>query len=89
MRKFGIYTMYDETADEYSPVFEAKNNGIAMRYFQNALSAQHVNVLQDFHCYKIAEVDKDTCEVIPLEKQEVFAPAEQESEPTAEVKEIK
>uniref|UniRef100_UPI0040571D57 phage ORF5 protein n=1 Tax=Candidatus Electrothrix sp. TaxID=2170559 RepID=UPI0040571D57 len=37
IREYGIYTIYDKVADDYAPIFEAKNESVAIRQYQGLL----------------------------------------------------
>jgi len=52
-----LYTILDTVANEYGPVFEAGNHGVAKRAFRQMLSKE-VTHPDEYSLYCIGEVDK-------------------------------
>lgn len=52
-----VYTIYDSKAEEFGPVFEAKNDSVAMRKCK--MEFKDVPVLDDYSLYCIGLVDHD------------------------------
>lgn len=79
--KMGLYTIYDEVAKQSSKVFEATNNGIAMRLFEQ--SNKENPYKEETHLMSIGTVEKDTMVITAWEPKEItpedlFADAEGE-----------
>ena len=70
--KYGIYTIYDEAADEFGPVFTAKNDAVAQRQFQQILKG--VEYPAEFGLYKVGDFDSECIEMplIGCESKEVL-----------------
>lgn len=62
--KTNMYTVFDRVAEEAGPVFEAVNDGVAIRQFRNLLkdvpSYQH----GDFRIYRIGTFDHSKMELV-------------------------
>lgn len=54
----GIYSIYDKVAQEFGPVFEAKNDDVAERNHINAIS--NVVYKDDFELYCVGSIDHET-----------------------------
>lgn len=70
--KFTVYTIFDEAADEYGPVFTAKNDAVAQRQFNQLMKT--VEYPGEFYLYKVGEFDSENYET-PLsvcEPEEVY-----------------
>jgi hypothetical protein len=52
--KMHIYTIYDELAKEYGPLFEAKNDFVALRNFRNMKIPGPA-----FKLFKLGSVDRE------------------------------
>lgn len=59
--KSGIYTIYDEAADEYGPVFTAKNDAVAQRQFNQLMKT--VEYPAEFELYKVGDFDSENYEM--------------------------
>jgi hypothetical protein len=55
---YGLYTVYDKVAEEAGPVFQAKNDGVALRNFQGILQSQHLNP-DDYKLIYLADYDSE------------------------------
>lgn len=66
MKQF-MYCILDKVACEYGPIFEAKNNNVALRSFQKVIKDQ---IVSDFDLYIVGSVDHEAgkVELLPLEK---------------------
>lgn len=63
---YRIYTVYDVVADEAGPLFNAKNDGVAMRQFLDLLNK--VVTKDDYRLYCLGEYDSvDMC-INPVDK---------------------
>lgn len=56
--KNGLYVVYDKVACESGPVFEAKNDAVAIRHF--GLCMAKCSDTTEFKLLKVAEIDHDT-----------------------------
>lgn len=54
-----IYTVFDKVAEEYGPLFEAKNNGVALRQFKRLLDTVVVENRDDYVLYSCGTFDHD------------------------------
>lgn len=59
----GLYSIKDVVADEFGPIYEAVNDGVAIRNFSKIL--QEVTYPEDFELYKVGEFDVKTGEIMP------------------------
>lgn len=59
----GLYSIKDVVAEEFGPVFEAVNNGVAIRNFSNVL--KETKYPEDYELYKLGNYDESTGEIIP------------------------
>lgn len=68
--KHGIYVIYDKVAEESGPMFEAVNNGIALRMACNTLKPLPPQLCEDYQLVKIGEYDTKSMqiEIIPPEE---------------------
>lgn len=55
-----MYTVYDETAKESGPIFQAKNDGIALRNYRTMLKEIAPEVQGDYRLYVLGEFDHST-----------------------------
>lgn len=53
-----VYVIYDRTAEESGPVFEAKNDGVALRNFQMMVKDKPFS--EDYVLLHIGEIDHGT-----------------------------
>lgn len=60
---FKLYSIKDNVAEEYGPVFIAKNDGVAARNFNALVKQEHVRV-EDYTLYCLGEFDNDKGEII-------------------------
>ena len=54
-----LYTVYDVVAEECGPIFEAKNDAIARRQFDNMLQSQRVAYPKDYELHCIGFFDRE------------------------------
>lgn len=57
--KSNIYVIYDRVAEESGPIYEAKNDGVALRKYQ-ATIVQNNMIPGDFKLLKLASIDHET-----------------------------
>lgn len=61
--KTKIYCIFDRIAQEAGPIFEAKNDGIALRmYHQVNLPGSS----EDYYLLRVGDFDHETCVLTPL-----------------------
>lgn len=53
-----IYVVYDRVAEESGPVFEAKNDGVAIRQYLHLIKTKNM-VPADFNLLHVGEIDHD------------------------------
>lgn len=53
-----LYCIFDEVAKEYGPVFEAKNDDVAIRNFNSSLT--QVAFKSDFSLFCVGSIDHET-----------------------------
>jgi len=59
--KSRLFTVYDSVAEDYGPIFEAKNEVVAVRSFKQMLqNPNNPVVIEDFLLYYLGEYDHDT-----------------------------
>lgn len=66
-----LYVIRDNVADTFGPLYEAKNDAVAIRQFKNLLERQ-VNK-EDFELYKVGKYDNEKGEVSALSKIQVYS----------------
>lgn len=55
-----IYTVFDKVADEYGPLFEAKNDKVALRQFKQLIATVVVENRDDYVLYSCGTFDHDS-----------------------------
>jgi hypothetical protein len=63
----GLYSVQDRVAEEFSPPFSARTNGVAVRIYLSMLKDQHVT---DYWLYKLGSYDVDTGYMIGNDRPE-------------------
>lgn len=66
-----LYVIYDVVAEESGPIFQAKNDGIALRNYQTMLIQQKVNP-QDYSLWYIGDYNSESMRVEPQKPEEVI-----------------
>lgn len=64
--KLSIYSMKDIVADEFGPIWLAKNNKIALRNAVQQLSNIHPEVAKDYVLHHVGEWDTETGNIIAI-----------------------
>lgn len=65
------YSIYDDKADEYGPMFPAKNDKVAVRHFKQLIAGS--NNQDDYTLYCICGVDQESGQLgLPFNKYEVI-----------------
>lgn len=55
-----IYTIFDRVAEQAGPLFEAPNDGVAMRAFRNTLVKTPEYQMGDYRLYRLGSFDPDS-----------------------------
>ena len=55
-----VYSIYDRVAREYGPPFCAKNHGVAMRMYADAVKQATGDAKDDYEIWKIGSYDTST-----------------------------
>lgn len=63
--KVNIYTIYDKVACEAGPIFQAKNDAVALRCFISLMKDTPNVVPSDYDVYCLGEFDTDTRSFVP------------------------
>lgn len=63
---FGLYVTYDKVAEEYSPVFQQRNDNVCKRVVHDLLLKSPV-APSDFAIYKVGTFDAETGIVIAID----------------------
>ena len=61
-----LYVIYDRVAQESGPVFEAKNDGIAVRQMRNVLSENPASKPLEYQLLKVGTINHETNVITPL-----------------------
>lgn len=72
--KYSLYVIYDTVAKESGFPFDAKNDGVAIRKFQNFLREVEKNgSISDieFQLRKVCEYDSESCEISSVAVQDI------------------
>lgn len=73
----GIYSVFDIKARDFAPVFQCRNDAVAIRMFEQSLNSDKVVLVKsDFRLYRLAFVDIETGAVSESGPQEVFTAGE-------------
>lgn len=85
--KTNLYVVYDRVAEESGPVFEAKNDGVALRRFSMLMQENSSKGLipEDFRLLKVGEIDHSTSLVIPTDIPEIVDTVHQFKEKEVEI----
>lgn len=62
-----LYTIYDKVAEEAGPIFEAKNDGVATRAYQDLFSSRPVAHPDEFKLMLLGAIDKTTGKILTLD----------------------
>ena len=61
MAKVNLYVVYDRLAEESGPIYQAVNDGVALRQYNNLL--QNCTCKEDYDCVCIGEFDTQTMSI--------------------------
>lgn len=59
-----LYTIFDRVAEEAGPVFEAVNDGVAMRNFRNLLKDVPAYQHGDYRIYRLGSFDHSNMDIM-------------------------
>ena len=65
--KVNIYTIYDKVACESGPIFQAKNDGVALRCFMSLMKETPNVVPSDYDVYCLGEFDTESRTFNPVD----------------------
>lgn len=65
-----LYSIKDVVAQEFGPVFQAKNDGVAIRQVNNTFKTMPPGDADAFHLFKIGEFDTETGLLMRLDAPE-------------------
>lgn len=60
-----LYVIFDSVAEKCSPVFEAVNNGVAVRHVRDMMKGMTVDVLGDYVLWNVGVIDTKTMVITP------------------------
>lgn len=60
-----LYVIYDRAAEECGPVYEAKNDQVAIRQFKQVMEKAIAGAWDEFWLYSVGELDTKTMRIIP------------------------
>lgn len=60
-----LYVIFDSVAEKCSPVFEAVNNGVAVRHVRDMMKDMHEDVLGDYVLWNVGVIDTETMKITP------------------------
>lgn len=63
--KMNLYVVYDKIAGECGPVFEAKNDAVALRQYRHLVASNPGFVQDDFELMQVGTMDKETMVIEP------------------------
>ena len=66
-----LYAVFDKTAEECGPIFEAKNDGLAVRFFKKKLESVDPGLVEEFQLLQVGTLDHDKCLVESLDIPEL------------------
>ncbi len=61
----GLYTVYDKLAVEAGPIYEAKNDAVAVRAYKNLLGQNKVTNPDEYQLVKVGVMNKTDLTLIP------------------------
>ena len=65
MVKMNLYVVYDKIAGECGPVFEAKNDGVAMRQYRHLINENPTFIQDDFSLMQVGTIDRESMIIEP------------------------
>lgn len=77
--KTRVYSILDKVAEEYGPLFEARNDSVAMRNYKKMI-AEHDVEEDEFQLYYVCEIDKDDLKIGEIDPRRVVVNLNMEME---------
>lgn len=71
--KFGLYVTYDKVGEEYSPVFQQKNDKVCCRVVHDMLKKSPISPV-DYQIIKIGEFDNESGSLVFNDSSIEFVP---------------
>lgn len=62
-----LYSIFDRIAEEFGPVFEAKNDSVAIRNWRNTLERAEGVREDEYRLYWIGTIDHSTGKIVPTD----------------------
>ena len=62
--KYNLYSIYDSVAEDFGPIFQAKNYDVALRYVAEMIMSHHVK-LSEYFLYYLGTFDSDSGSICP------------------------
>ena len=72
-----IYTINDAVAEDSGPIFQAKNNGVAIRQYSDLIKSVDKRLINDYSLWCLGTYDSESMELVmnqPLEIDTSFVP---------------
>lgn len=70
--KLHVYSVKDTVANEFGPIWQAVNDGVAKRQFRHILDSTKGVRFDDFELWRLAEFYKDSGEIVVDKPQVVM-----------------
>lgn len=68
-----LYSIEDKVANEFGPIFQAKNDGVAKRMYSQTIQGDRILYADDYRLWSVGEFDVETG-VISADKRLVYEP---------------
>jgi len=75
--KTSVYVIFDRVAEESGPLFEAVNDGIALRNFKNVLENVPSYQRGDYRLFKVGEYTNKPIQLVSCALEEVIVGSEE------------
>lgn len=72
----GLYVIMDKVAKDSGPIFEAKNDGVALRAYHGLLSGDSSLFKDEYDLYKVGYINKETMIINTIEPEKVLVEKE-------------
>jgi uncharacterized protein YehS (DUF1456 family) len=66
-----MYVVYDRVAKESGPVFEAKNDDVALRKLRHEFESAKVDIQDDMKLYRVGIIDHEINTIVTVETDPV------------------
>jgi hypothetical protein len=64
MMVVNLYVVFDKVLNECGPVFQAKNDSVALRQCRLMFQRENVGILDDFELYFVGSLDNETMKFV-------------------------